>query len=91
MSDVDDEPTHEDTIEAALLAAFSPESADLAQSSTEVAMAPLCDHDGAEVRVHTARGYRDAMVLTWDRGIVLDLSDGSQFQITIVRSADPRL
>lgn len=76
MSDVD-EPTHEDTIEAALLAALNPETADLAQSS-------------ADVTVRAARSYRDAMVLTGNRGIELTLSDGSQFQITIVRSANPR-
>lgn len=85
-----DEPTHEDTIEAALLAALNPDTADLTQSSADAGMTPLRDHNDAEVTVRAARSYRDAMVLTWNRGIELQLSDGSQFQITIVRSADPR-
>jgi hypothetical protein len=89
MSDID-EPTHEGTIEAALLAALNPETADLTQSSADAGMTPLRDHNDAEVTVRAARSYRDAMVLTWNRGIELDLSDGSQFQITIVRSANPR-
>jgi hypothetical protein len=90
MSDAEDEPTHENTIEAALLAALNPATADLAQSNTDVGLAPLRDYDDAEVTVRSARNYRDAMVLTWDRGIEVDLSDGSQFRITIVRSANPR-
>jgi hypothetical protein len=88
VSDID-EPTHEDTIEAALLAALNPETADLAQSSADVGMTPLRDHNDAAVTVRATRSYRDAMVLTWNRGIELTLSDGSQFQITIVRSANP--
>jgi hypothetical protein len=33
-----------------------------------------------------ARGFEEARVLTEDRGIVLTLADGSEFQITIVQS-----
>jgi hypothetical protein len=43
------------------------------------------DHPGlANAQVKT---FEDAGLLTRDRGIVLSLEDGSEFQITIVRSA----
>jgi hypothetical protein len=43
------------------------------------------DHPGmANAQVKT---FEDAGLLTRDRGIVLSLEDGSEFQITIVQSA----
>lgn len=46
------------------------------------------DFDGDELPSLTGcRTYQDAGVLTSDAGLVLRMSDGSEFQLTLVRSA----
>lgn len=39
----------------------------------------------------SATSFEDAGIMTRDRGVVFRMKDGSEFQITIVRSAMPRL
>jgi hypothetical protein len=90
MDDQDhDEYTHEDTLQAALVAAFTGDYADLTDLCEDAGLPALRDADGHEVTVSAAHTYRDAGVLTTNRGVVLDLSDGSQFQLTVVISRSP--
>jgi hypothetical protein len=42
---------------------------------------------GLEVR--SARGYRDVGMLTMNAGVVVRMSDGSEWQLTVVRSKGP--
>ena len=42
-----------------------------------------------ENAIRGAQSYRDAGVLTRDRGVVLTLANGAQFQLTVVRSERP--
>ena len=37
-------------------------------------------------KIYSVRSFRDAGVLTRDEGIVVDYTDGSEFQIAITRS-----
>jgi hypothetical protein len=46
----------------------------------------LEDATGREVSFNSVRSFEDAGVLTADSGLVLTLSDGSKFQITIIKS-----
>ncbi len=90
MTDPKDDHTHEDTIQAALIAAFTGEQAHLTDVGEDADLPPLYASDGAAITVTAAHTYRDVEVMTLNRGAVLELSDGSQFQITIVRSGNPR-
>ncbi len=51
---------------------------------------PLCEYLAApaedDVQVRGATSYAEAGVLTHDAGFVLRMSDGTEFQITVVRS-----
>ncbi|PWR07133.1 hypothetical protein DKT69_35360 [Micromonospora sicca] len=49
----------------------------------------LTDSDGQPVHITSARTYRDAAVLTLDRGVWLELSDGSVFGLTLQISRRP--
>lgn len=42
--------------------------------------------DGQEIQVSRVRGFAEAGLMTRDNGLVLTFSDGSEFQLTIVRS-----
>jgi hypothetical protein len=85
----DDEYGHEEAIQAALVATFRGEHADLSDTCEEAGMPALLDACGGPVAVARTHTYRDAGVLTFNRGVVLDLSDGSQFQLTIAISRRP--
>ena len=85
----DEEYGHEETIQAVLLATFRHDHADLAEFCEETGLPKLLDADGDPVSVDRVHTYRDAGVLTHDRGVELSLSDGSQFQLTIVISRRP--
>jgi hypothetical protein len=43
----------------------------------------LINADGDPVAATAARTYRDARVLTLDRGVLLERSDGSRFGLTV--------
>jgi hypothetical protein len=85
----DDEYGHEETIEAVLVDTFRHERAELTSFCEEAGLPLLLDTDGEPVTVQSAHTYRDAGVLTLNRGVVLELSDGSEFQLTIVISRRP--
>lgn len=44
----------------------------------------LDDENGAEVR--SAESFSDAMLMTSNEGLVLRMEDGSEFQLTVVKS-----
>jgi hypothetical protein len=47
--------------------------------------APTLNH-----KIRRVRTYEEVGVLTRDAGVVVELNDGSEFQITVVRSRRPR-
>lgn len=46
----------------------------------------LSEHAGDDASVHEVETFEDARVLTRDRGLVITLSSGEVFQLTIVQS-----
>jgi hypothetical protein len=62
-------------------------SDDLDQLCSDADTAALLDDDGDPIYVSSAETYTDAGALTLDRGVYLELSDGSRFGITISVSA----
>jgi hypothetical protein len=44
------------------------------------------DSDGAELNVRSVDTFENAGILTRNRGLVISLVDGSEFQLTIVQS-----
>jgi hypothetical protein len=51
----------------------------------------FCDDDSAlGQNVRSADSFREAGVLTTNLGVVLTMTNGSEFQITIVQSRRPR-
>jgi hypothetical protein len=47
------------------------------------------DHPTA-TEIASSVSFKEAGILTYNRGVVLRMNDGSEFQITIVQSALPR-
>jgi len=47
------------------------------------------DENPLAEKISSARSFQDAGIMTMNRGVVLRMSDGSEFQITIVQSAPP--
>jgi hypothetical protein len=58
-------------------------SDDLDELSRDADTGVLIDRDGQPVTVDSALTYADAGVLTLDKGVYLELSDGSRFGLTI--------
>ncbi|MGY0005227.1 hypothetical protein [Micromonospora sp. I033] len=92
MLDNDDnefgEYAHEELVQG--LAARLLTSADLDQLCDDADLPQLTHDDGTPVTVTSARVYRDAGVLTLDRGVWLELSDGSVFGLTVSIARRPR-
>jgi hypothetical protein len=65
------------------VAVFTGDYADLTDFCEDAGLLAFRDADGHQVTVSAAHTYYDAGVLTSDRGVVLDLCDGSQFQLTV--------
>lgn len=87
MDDPDD-LGHEELLEA--LVTHLLDSEPLEQLCTDADLPVLVDRDGQPITL-TARTYRDAGVLTLDRGIWLELSDGSVFGLTVTVSRRPAI
>ncbi|MFC0505004.1 hypothetical protein [Micromonospora costi] len=87
--DVDEfgEYTHEEILQALVLRLLT--SADLDELCDDVDL-PQLTSDGQPVTITAAHTYRDAGVLTLDRGVWLELSDGSAFGLTVHISRRPR-
>jgi hypothetical protein len=62
---------------------------DLDELCADADLPVLVEDAGRPVRITSARTYRDAGVLTMDRGVWLELSDGSAFGLTVTVSRRP--
>lgn len=85
-----DEPEfdHETVLQAVIRYLLT--SDDLYALSCDAGAAALVDGDGDPIYVRSAETYADAGVLTLDRGVYLELSDGSRFGVTLSVSARGR-
>jgi hypothetical protein len=88
LTDEFGEYAHEDILQALVLSLLT--SADLDELCDDADLPQLTHDDGLPVTITSARTYRDAGVLTLDRGVWLELSDGSVYGLTIVISRRPR-
>ncbi len=79
------EYNHETILEQVIRALLT--SDDLDELSHDAGTAALIDRDGEPVTVLSALTYTDAGVLTLDKGVYLELSDGSRFGLTISASS----
>lgn len=82
-----DEPglDHETILQAVLRYLLT--SDELDQLCSDAGTASLIDDDGDPIYVRSAETYADAGVMTLNRGVYLELSDGSRFGITLSDSA----
>ncbi|MEU9743431.1 hypothetical protein AB0E12_30040 [Micromonospora chersina] len=87
LTDEFGEYAHEELLQALVLSLLT--SADLDELCDDADL-PQLTHDGLPVTITSARTYRDAGVLTLDRGVWLELSDGSVFGLTVQISRRPR-
>ena len=79
--DDDPEHDHETILQAVIRTLLTGD--DLDELSRDAGTALLIDHDGEPVTITSALTYADADVLTLDKGVYLELSDGSRFGLTI--------
>jgi hypothetical protein len=82
------EYAHEEILQAVVAHLLT--SGDLDQLCDDAGLPHLVGADGTPVTIESARVYRDAAVLTLDRGVWLELSDGSMFGLTVQISRRPR-
>ncbi|MBC9005796.1 hypothetical protein [Micromonospora aurantiaca (nom. illeg.)] len=75
--------SYEEILERALLAVA--EEIDLEMVAEEAGEEPLTEDDGAAVEINEVLSLEAGGFMTTDRGIVLRLSDGSQFTVEIKR------
>ncbi|MGR6319974.1 hypothetical protein Q2K19_26015 [Micromonospora soli] len=92
MLDNDDDEfgdyAHEEILQALVARLLTGE--DLDQLCDEADLPQLTHDDGTPVTITSARVYRDAGVMTLDRGVWLELSDGSVFGLTVTIARRPR-
>src|SRR5919197_910787 len=81
------EYAHEEILQALVLSLLT--GGDLDQLCDDADLPQLVYEDGSPVTITSARSYRDAGVLTLDRGVWLELSDGSVFGLTVTVSGRP--
>jgi hypothetical protein len=79
---------HEEILQAVIRHVLTAD--DLDQLCDAAGTPTLIDAGGSPVTITAARTYHDAGVLTLDPGVLLELSDGSQFGLTITVSHRPR-
>ncbi|MGQ5263348.1 hypothetical protein ACTWLT_21690 [Micromonospora sp. ZYX-F-536] len=90
--DVDDEFSdyaHEEILQALVLQLLTSDELDQLCDDADLPQLTAGDGDGQPVHITSARTYRDAQVLTLDRGVWLELSDGSVFGLTVQVSRRP--
>ena len=78
---------HEETLQALVRHLLTAD--DLDQLCDDAGIPALVDAGGTPVSITNAHTYRDAGVLTLDGGVLLELSDGSQFGLTVSISRRP--
>ena len=81
------EYAHEEILQALVTHLLT--AGDLDQLCDDADLPHLVHDDGTPVTITSARLYRDAGVLTLDRGVWLELSDGSVFGLTVQVSRRP--
>jgi hypothetical protein len=74
---------HEQTLQTVLQHLLTLEGGDLEHLCEAADVPALVDSDGQPVYIRSARSYHDAEILTLDKGVWIELSDGSQFGFTI--------
>ncbi|MDZ5447261.1 hypothetical protein U2F26_31905 [Micromonospora sp. 4G57] len=79
---------HEEILQAVVRHLLT--TADLDQLCDDADLPQLTHDDGTPVTIDSARVYRDAQVMTLDRGVWLELSDGSVFGLTVHIGRRPR-
>ncbi|MBM0255858.1 hypothetical protein [Micromonospora sp. 4G55] len=79
---------HEEILQALVTHLLT--TGDLDELCDDAGLPQLTHDDGTPVTITSARVYRDAGVLTLDRGVWLELSDGSEFGLTVRISRRPR-
>ncbi|MCX5122010.1 hypothetical protein OG992_33135 [Micromonospora sp. NBC_00362] len=82
------EYAHEGILEAVVRHLLT--TADLDQLCDDADLPQLTYGDGTPVTIDSARIDRDAQVMTLDRGVWLELSDGTVFGLTVHTGARPR-
>jgi hypothetical protein len=81
------EYAHEEILQALIRHLLT--TGELHELCDEADLPTLIDGHGKPVSVRSAATYRDAGVLTLDRGVLVELSDGSAFGLTICVSRRP--
>ncbi|MEH0985871.1 hypothetical protein [Micromonospora sp. CPCC 205556] len=82
------EYTHEEILQALVRHLLT--SDELDQLCDDADLPQLTHDDGTPVAITSARVYRDAGVLTLDRGVWIEFSDGAVFGLTVQISRRPR-
>ncbi|MEV4481824.1 hypothetical protein [Micromonospora coxensis] len=88
LADEFGEYAHEEILQALVARLLT--AGELDQLCDGVDLPYLVGEDGIPVTITSARIYRDAGVMTLDRGVWLELSDGSVFGLTVQMSRRPR-
>jgi hypothetical protein len=83
----DEDADHEHLLERLLRHLLS--SDDLDALCADAGLPVLIDSNGQPVYMRDAASYVDAGVMTLNHGVAIRLSDGSEFQLTIVTSRRP--
>jgi hypothetical protein len=79
----EDESGHEQTLQQVLLQLLQVEANDLEELCEAAGIPVLTDTTGQPVYLTSVRSYEDAGIMTLDKGVWLELSDGSAFGYTI--------
>jgi hypothetical protein len=80
---------HEQMLQQVLLHLLTDEAGDLEELCEAAGIPVLSDAAGAPVYLSSVRSYEDAGVMTLDKGVWIELSDGSQFGFTITVGRRP--
>jgi len=75
--------SYEELLERALLVAV--EELDLEEAAASMAEEPLTDDDKVEVEVREVQTLADAGFMTTDCGVVIRLTDGREYTLTLNR------
>jgi hypothetical protein len=84
-----DEFDHEQTLQQVLLHLLTTEADDLEELCEAAGIPTLTDTAGVPVYLTSVRSYEDAGIMTLDKGVWIELSDGSQFGYTITVGRRP--
>jgi hypothetical protein len=80
---------HEQMLQQVLLHLLTDEAGELEELCETAGIPVLSDAAGAPVYLRSVRSYEDAGIMTLDKGVWIELSDGSQFGYTITVGRRP--